>query len=299
MPQKSLSSRSSARFGFTLVELLVVIGIIAVLISLLLPALGKARKASQVIVCGSNLRQIGLAFHMYANAHKNVLPPAHYTNWPTIGHSWDDFLMMSGMLGRRDNFTQAEYDQPGGPAYLGSTKQVKALQCPADIERTGNGALKRSYGVNIALRFGYKPRPDGSMQNAWVGMFAPLDPTSPNMVNDTRCFKITEAKASSNTFMATEFAHADNGVGAIWAQAGPTSLGAGGYAPWQLDSQTGNTPANVTKFLHDGMVNYLYVDGHVEAHDLREFPRKANRRVVGTGNVSDAKGPWTRTPNDD
>lgn len=66
-------SRQRSR-GFTLVELLVVIGIIALLISVLLPTLGKARAAAAAANCLSNLRQINTAFVLFANDHKGYLP---------------------------------------------------------------------------------------------------------------------------------------------------------------------------------------------------------------------------------
>jgi len=68
--------------GFTLVELLVVIGIIAVLISILLPTLAKAREQANAVKCMSNLRQVGISLQLYANQNSNYL-------WPEEAPGWD------------------------------------------------------------------------------------------------------------------------------------------------------------------------------------------------------------------
>jgi prepilin-type N-terminal cleavage/methylation domain-containing protein len=87
-------ARTRGRAGFTLIELLVVIAIIAVLASLLLPALARAKQRSQRAACVSNLKQIGIAFLLYLDDHrdrfpdqrdlKNTLPGGFrpWTSWP-------------------------------------------------------------------------------------------------------------------------------------------------------------------------------------------------------------------------
>src|SRR3954468_3883018 len=78
------------RPGFTLVELLVVIGIIALLILILLPALSKAREQGNWVACMSNLKQIGTGMLMYANENKQYLPrPASNGN----GEFPDDLII--------------------------------------------------------------------------------------------------------------------------------------------------------------------------------------------------------------
>jgi prepilin-type N-terminal cleavage/methylation domain-containing protein len=71
---RSAPSRPRRCSAFTLVELLVVIGIIALLIGILMPALNRARIQSRTVACASNLHQLGLVFHMYANENKGSVP---------------------------------------------------------------------------------------------------------------------------------------------------------------------------------------------------------------------------------
>jgi prepilin-type N-terminal cleavage/methylation domain-containing protein len=79
------SHRTCRRDAFTLVELLVVMGIIAVVVSILIPVMHRARAASQAVTCLSNLRQVSVAFHLFAERNDKRFPDPSITrvSWET------------------------------------------------------------------------------------------------------------------------------------------------------------------------------------------------------------------------
>ena len=86
--------------GFTLIELLVVVSIIALLVSILLPALSKARDAAKRTVCSANEKAIGMACYSYATENNGELPEAYYIN-NHIARFAFHLLLESGYLGRQ------------------------------------------------------------------------------------------------------------------------------------------------------------------------------------------------------
>lgn len=183
-------TRASRRplHGFTLVELLVVIGLIATLLALVLPALVSAREASRTTVCLSNLRQIGMALQSYANDHRGYLVPGdqygHFdgTQWYS-GGDWSDILVAhryiaapAGRLNPNDPGTAyagADINDPnvlrcpsgiGDPITIGSVYPVSQQDPSGDIpflrpDEVDGIAVRCWYGANGALRQGDRGAP--------------------------------------------------------------------------------------------------------------------------------------------
>jgi prepilin-type N-terminal cleavage/methylation domain-containing protein/prepilin-type processing-associated H-X9-DG protein len=139
--------------GFTLVELLVVIGIIALLVSILLPALNRVRAQATSIKCLANLRSIGQAIVVYANNNKGSLP---YGFWDGTGGIVDGVQDFSGPPTRSDWATLlagtvlsnrgARYDEIESKGGLGA-----AFQCPDAAQGGNTGARTLHYAAHPRL----------------------------------------------------------------------------------------------------------------------------------------------------
>jgi prepilin-type N-terminal cleavage/methylation domain-containing protein/prepilin-type processing-associated H-X9-DG protein len=157
----------SRRRGFTLVELLVVIGIIALLISILLPSLSRAREQGKAIKCLSNMRQLGTAFVQYFNNNKGSFPFAAGNLVPNNEDWiwWQKTVQAPGVYGGVPYFGRPVPDpaQSAIAPYIGQFNPEYFI-CPSDdvtSHKTGGagGGYFYSYAMNCLMDARLKTTP--------------------------------------------------------------------------------------------------------------------------------------------
>ena len=115
------------RRGFTLVELLVVVAIMALLLAIIMPTLSRARAQSRLSVCLSNQRDIGMGIQAYALQHNDAIPRGPAEPLPYFpSQGWDEWATNQVYIGA------LHADQGLGPILARDIRQPRVLYCPAD-----------------------------------------------------------------------------------------------------------------------------------------------------------------------
>ncbi|MCK4905200.1 prepilin-type N-terminal cleavage/methylation domain-containing protein [bacterium] len=248
--------KSGKRKAFTLVELLVVMTIIAVLSSLLLPALIKTREMARRVVCLSNLRQIHIAAKVYANSYDGYYPPAYWFDPPPLSfydrprfcttYAWDFTTITDTVTGEKQVIPGILWQEAG---------DMKIQQCPS-FTGAANWLSDPYTGYNYNTSYiGH-----GYLES----IPEPARTTDVKSPSTCALFGDGEYGGGANKFMR-----------APWPNPGDANFSnAGRYAGTQ-------------GYRHMGYTNVVYCDGHAESvRECYSETSKKEKVAPGTGFLS-------------
>jgi len=241
----------SKKAGFTLVELLVVIGIIALLISILLPSLNKARETANRVKCAANLKQIGNALLLYANENKGLFPRTRQTAAVPVV----DVTANGGT--DADPFTSSVIPDANIPSAFFLLIRQEGLTSAVYVCPSSSGEADSYYGSPVSLRSNFSGNATNSTATGTANVakncsysFANVYPSTTAIANGYKTFI---------TAFSSEFAVSADIAPTLAAGAGANAWGAISLGVSRTIITTGNSKN------HEQVgQNVLFADGHAD-----------------------------------
>lgn len=275
---RKIAGRSIGRYAFTLVELLVVIGIIALLISILLPALATARKQGKQLQCLSNLRSIGQVCQMYGDRNKGCIIPSII--WGPQDDSWAILLVANNLIADPRLSADSTSAAPSiltCPEVRDSLVGTNIAGLPAVTTVTDGYERRKSYHIQPGLIVDYSYGINGSTYTVTPGMPASnawFQLPSTAISNDASLVG-APLKKYSQIKRITDMPLLFDGV--AWNPTNNSVNRISGSRHGKVNSD----PTNATKAMEIGTTNVLMLDGHAESAQRAELP-STQAHLLGT-----------------